>query len=205
MLYSKMSLSASVWINDTPGSTVRRTLKQPPVRTLEGAATQGFTAYTPGSAGPVADPAQPVHAPADTRVSAMLAKLAATSAAPADDSGLADFRTVPMPPLQPVPPLPQTRAPSTQISGAIAGAQPHFSNYARSYDSPPQRTGVRTAEVADPQAWMMDKISYLVHLAEQQHRAPTRYIAEEFVLYLLLGVFVIFVVDGFARSGVYRR
>jgi hypothetical protein len=51
----------------------------------------------------------------------------------------------------------------------------------------------------------MEKINYMIHLLEQQHDEKTSNITEEFVLYTFLGVFIIFIVDSFARAGKYTR
>jgi hypothetical protein len=52
---------------------------------------------------------------------------------------------------------------------------------------------------------LLEKINYMVHLLEQQHNERTSNITEEFVLYTFLGVFIIFIVDTFSRSGRYVR
>lgn len=52
---------------------------------------------------------------------------------------------------------------------------------------------------------LMEKINYMIHMLEQQHNEKTSNITEEFVLYTFLGVFIIFIVDSFARSGKYTR
>jgi len=52
---------------------------------------------------------------------------------------------------------------------------------------------------------LMEKINYMIHLLEQQQLDKTNNITEEFILYTFLGVFVIFVVDSFARAGKYIR
>jgi hypothetical protein len=52
---------------------------------------------------------------------------------------------------------------------------------------------------------LMEKINYMIHLLEEQQNEKTNNITEEFILYTFLGVFVIFVVDSFARSGKYTR
>ncbi len=52
---------------------------------------------------------------------------------------------------------------------------------------------------------LMEKINYMIHMLEQQHNEKTNNITEEFVLYTFLGVFIIFIVDSFARSGKYTR
>ena len=45
----------------------------------------------------------------------------------------------------------------------------------------------------------------MIHLLEEQRTEKTSNITEEFILYTFLGVFIIFVVDSFARSGKYIR
>jgi len=52
---------------------------------------------------------------------------------------------------------------------------------------------------------LMEKINYMIHLLEQQHNEKTSNITEEFILYTFLGVFIIFIVDSFARAGKYIR
>ena len=52
---------------------------------------------------------------------------------------------------------------------------------------------------------LMERINYMVHLLEGQQHEKTDNITEEFILYTFLGVFVIFVVDSFARTGKYTR
>ncbi len=46
-----------------------------------------------------------------------------------------------------------------------------------------------------------DRINYIVHMLEEMQKEKTNHITEEFVLYTMLGVFIIYVVDGFARIG----
>ena len=52
---------------------------------------------------------------------------------------------------------------------------------------------------------LMEKINYMIHLLEQQQHEKTDNITEEFLLYTFLGVFVVYVLDSFARSGKYIR
>ena len=52
---------------------------------------------------------------------------------------------------------------------------------------------------------LIDKINYMIHLLEAQQVEKTSNITEEFLLYSLLGVFVIFTVDSFSRSATYKR
>lgn len=52
---------------------------------------------------------------------------------------------------------------------------------------------------------MGDKMNYMIHMLETQKDIKTGHVTEELVLYSFVGVFVIFVVDSFARAGKYVR
>lgn len=49
------------------------------------------------------------------------------------------------------------------------------------------------------------KLDYLIHLLEEQRDERTGHVTEEIILYSFLGVFMIFIVDSFARVGKYVR
>jgi len=52
---------------------------------------------------------------------------------------------------------------------------------------------------------LLDKLNYMINLLEEQQDEKTNNVTEEVVLYSFLGVFIIFVVDSFARAGKYVR
>ena len=52
---------------------------------------------------------------------------------------------------------------------------------------------------------LLTKLDYIVHLLEEQRGEKTNHITEELVLYLFLGIFIIFVLDSFARASKYVR
>ena len=52
---------------------------------------------------------------------------------------------------------------------------------------------------------LIDKLNYMINLLEEQHDEKTNNVTEEVVLYSFLGIFIIFVVDSFARVGKYIR
>jgi hypothetical protein len=56
-----------------------------------------------------------------------------------------------------------------------------------------------------PKDALMKKLNYMIHLLEEQQDEKTGNVAEELILYLFLGIFVIFVVDSFARAAKYTR
>ena len=52
---------------------------------------------------------------------------------------------------------------------------------------------------------LMKKVNYMIHMLEQQGVEKTANVTEEFILYTFLGVFIIYIVDSFSRSGRYIR
>tara|TARA_B100000424_G_C22822618_1_gene439966 strand:- start:257 stop:850 length:594 start_codon:yes stop_codon:yes gene_type:complete len=52
---------------------------------------------------------------------------------------------------------------------------------------------------------LLKKINYMINLLEEQKHEKTNNITEEFILYTFLGIFTIYIVDSFSRSGKYRR
>ena len=52
---------------------------------------------------------------------------------------------------------------------------------------------------------LTEKLNYLIHLLEEQQDEKTQNVTEEVILYSFLGIFIIFVVDSFARVGKYVR
>jgi len=89
----------------------------------------------------------------------------------------------------------------------------NLSNYQRSYEPPSQivnkpyyaNMGIGQNVSGGSDSKLMEKINYMIHLLEEQGHEKTNNITEEFILYTFLGVFIIFVVDSFSRSGKYVR
>tara|TARA_B110000967_G_C18794911_1_gene515256 strand:+ start:231 stop:809 length:579 start_codon:yes stop_codon:yes gene_type:complete len=52
---------------------------------------------------------------------------------------------------------------------------------------------------------LMTKLNHILHLLEEQKDNKTSNVTEELILYLFLGVFVIFTVDSFTKVGKYIR
>lgn len=50
-----------------------------------------------------------------------------------------------------------------------------------------------------------EKLDYLIYLLEEQKDEKSENVTEEVILYSFLGVFIIFVLDSFARAGKYVR
>ena len=54
-------------------------------------------------------------------------------------------------------------------------------------------------------AELLKKLNNILHILEEQTEERTNYITEELILYIFLGVFVIFVIDSFIKVGKYVR
>jgi hypothetical protein len=52
---------------------------------------------------------------------------------------------------------------------------------------------------------LLEKLNYMILLLEDQKDEKTGHVVEELILYSFLGVFLIFIVDSFARAGKYTR
>jgi hypothetical protein len=59
--------------------------------------------------------------------------------------------------------------------------------------------------VSEPKEELLEKMNHIIHMLEEQQDEKTGNVTEELILYCFLGVFVIFVVDSFARAGKYVR
>ena len=69
--------------------------------------------------------------------------------------------------------------------------KPYYNNY---YNAPQPQDDV-----------LLKKMNYVISLLEDQQDEKTNNVTEEVVLYSFLGIFIIFVVDSFARVGKYVR
>jgi hypothetical protein len=167
----------------------------------------------------------------NNKVNFLLDKL--TSANGEDDNGLGNFNPISPPSLntkkdigdnvdeqQYMPPIPRFKNAGTASN--IYGSQNSsgygandikssvYSNYNKSYDAPAplsqtpyySKMGITNAPGDNK---LLEKINYMIHLLEQQQNEKTDNITEEFILYSFLGIFIIFVVDSFARAGKYTR
>ena len=52
---------------------------------------------------------------------------------------------------------------------------------------------------------LLQKLDNILYLLEEQQEEKTNYITEELILYIFLGVFIIYVLDSFVRIGKYVR
>ena len=86
---------------------------------------------------------------------------------------------------------------SSNQSRSNASYYEHFvPNYTRTAD--PQN-------LSGGQNELMTKLNHILHLLEEQKDNKTSNVTEELILYMFLGVFVIFTVDSFTKVGKYTR
>jgi len=85
----------------------------------------------------------------------------------------------------------------------LANYQSIYTNNIPSYleQQQKQQKGIKQSLSSPLNDRTLEKLNYLIHLLEQQQKEPTNNLLEDFLLYCLFGVFVIFVVDAFARYG----
>jgi len=81
------------------------------------------------------------------------------------------------------------------------------SNYAQQYYNQyiPFSNSNMASQSTINNADFMKKLNYMIHLLEDQKDEKVNGITEELVLYLFLGIFIIFLVDSFAKVGKYIR
>jgi hypothetical protein len=148
-------------------------------------------------------------------VNDMLNKITASSAG----DGLVDFRPVSSPGLAKntnegfESPLLKRAAGLPQSGGAHEYVPSDIgmdalSNYNKSYEAgailgKPYYSMNKSSD--DGNSVVMQKLNYITHILEDLQLEKTSNITEELILYSFLGVFVIFMVDSFARVGKYHR
>lgn len=230
---SSLVTTASVWTNDDNQpkkrqSTMRKTIK---LRTEDvgdyDETTLENDKYSKMSPGTIEDQ-QKYNSARNERVNELLSKI--TSSDNNSDNKLGDFKPMTPPSLnvkrdmesggeikQYIPPPPSyLKATIDRANGNIGGSGPtgygqtDYSNYQRSYGAPltnnrPAYASMGLGSGSGPDSRLMEKMNYMIHLMEENHSERTNNITEEFILYTFLGIFVIFVVDSFSRSGKYVR
>jgi len=105
------------------------------------------------------------------------------------------------------PLLPRMMAPTPAVFAPNPQPTAYLSNYRQSYEPSSALANARNTVVSgvsgDPK--LMDRLAYITYLLEEMKQEKTNNVTEEFILYSLLGIFVIYIVDAFARTGKYTR
>ncbi|MCF8463168.1 MAG: hypothetical protein K9G11_04630 [Rickettsiaceae bacterium] len=71
--------------------------------------------------------------------------------------------------------------------------------YSQNYYNEPMSSGNSQQDL------LLQKLNYMINLLEEKQDERTNNVTEEVVLYSFLGIFIIFVIDSFARVGKYVR
>ena len=116
-----------------------------------------------------------------------------------DDESLANFDPLPPPRLSQASQADKAVTRDTDLS-TNQGAQDYYKQYASMY----QASQLPTQQEAGGDG-LIAKLNYVIHLLEEQQDQKTGCVAEEIILYAFLGVFIIFIIDSFARAGKYVR
>ena len=107
---------------------------------------------------------------------------------------------------------------NNSYNGQLSEAMKVFANNARAPGVYTPSTGIygsNTGSAIQPMTSMgggpiaqdqvLEKLNHLIRLLEEQQHERTEHVTEEFLLYIFLGIFVIYIVDSFSRSGKYIR
>jgi hypothetical protein len=133
-----------------------------------------------------------------------------------EGSGLANFQPLDHPVLQQKPVLTVPPLQSMSFAPTLTSPSPNKesfyskplgkpipgSSYQQVYSQAPVQQNMARN---DGDTRLMEKLNYMIRLLEEQQHEQTQNITEEFILYGLLGVFMIYLVDSFARVGKYVR
>jgi hypothetical protein len=88
------------------------------------------------------------------------------------------------------------------VLGNLNSSKSNLSNYNESYN---YATTSNDNSLNFDNKKLLTKLDYIIHLLEEQHNEKTNHITEELILYLFLGLFILFVLDSFARASKYHR
>ena len=146
-----------------------------------------------------------------SKVTDMLQQMSSTIHMENVGEGLTNFQPLSYPELDPPPPpAPALQRPPSNTSHFSANPPPleRTGDYRQVYQPPPhllQSSYGKPMNNLSSTDRVWDRLGYIVHLLEEQQNERTEHVMEEYILYVLLGTFVIFVVDSFSRGGKYVR
>lgn len=132
-----------------------------------------------------------------------------------NDDNLAEFdshneQRVDMPPPPQITNFPSPDKNENQKLAYDPNISPYSANQTNSNSSyyehfVPNFKKLANAQGVSGDSELMTKLNHILHLLEEQKDSKTSNVTEELILYLFLGVFVIFTVDSFTKVGKYTR
>ena len=186
-----------------PPSSMRKTIKRPPAQAQQNSESQ--------SQSRVANFMSKLNAAKNTSTTTTYAQGEDGGVIDESESDLADYH-----------PINQNYENGEQVQNQNSGTtqdddgvvtRENFENlpstYARQYYqqyapySNPIAANESTADVSKDE--ILQKMNHIIQMLEDQQDEKTGSVTEELILYCFLGVFVIFIVDSFARAGKYVR
>lgn len=120
-------------------------------------------------------------------------------------NNLADFNPIPKPESIGAIKTIERDAPLEEGDVSVEPSENLPSQYAKQYYQQYVPQPINNQNMSGEQNKVIEKMNYMIHLLEEQQDQKTNHVTEEIILYSFLGVFVIFVVDSFARVGKYVR
>ena len=97
---------------------------------------------------------------------------------------------------------------NSNVLGSLSSAKNSLASYNESYNYSTSNNQIQSESPLifdNNNNKLLKKLDYIIHLLEEQHNEKTNHITEELILYLFLGLFILFVLDSFARASKYRR
>jgi len=130
-----------------------------------------------------------------------------------DDSGLSDFSPISRPESQGVNRTIERETVNEDLDDEVEDYENLESSYSQQYYSkflPGTIEGMQGGNLPTNgnvplNENLIEKINYMIHLLEDSQEQKTEHVIEEMLLYLGLGVFVIYVLDSFVKIGKYQK
>ena len=224
-----LASTASPWINDDPNKKKTPTMNRKTIKTRNtpsgSSVEDDYMIFN----------AIEVQQQTDDRTNKVTEIINQMSAVSVENDGskLADFTPPPNPEVQQKKPVesnlavPLQMPPAKDKVTAYMNAPP-LGNYAQAYVPPPTISpfmtnagveGLRSSPTSSSSLIkpyysnmgigsgdkMIEKINYMIHMLENMESEKTANVTEEFVLYTFTGIFIIFVLDTFLKTGKYVR
>lgn len=80
-----------------------------------------------------------------------------------------------------------------------------INNLTEGFNSKKEDINIDGNDILDNGRTLEKKLNYLIQILEVQKDQRTEYISEEIILYMFLGIFIVYTIDSFVRVGKYTR
>lgn len=95
--------------------------------------------------------------------------------------------------------------PNYHLQNKISKKHPYYRNPNYNYNENNENNISSFNSNINENNLLMQKLNYMINLLEEKQDEKTNNVTEEVVLYSFLGIFIIFIVDSFAKMGKYVR